>query len=88
MYPVDTPQQLRSILRALRKSNKVTQAQLGERLGVSQKRIAQIESAPELTSYDQIARLVSALGAHLYIQDAPVVHHVAEPSPPYGNDTW
>ena len=87
MYPVDTPQQLRTILRALRQSRGLTQAQLGERLGVSQKRVARIESAPELTSFDQIARMVSAMGARLLVEEPPR-HAVAEPTPSYGADTW
>ena len=87
MYPVDTPQQLRAILRALRRSRKLTQAQLGERLGVSQKRVARIEAAPELTSFDQIARMVSAMGAQLLVNELPQ-HYAAEPIPPYGGDTW
>jgi HTH-type transcriptional regulator / antitoxin HipB len=87
MYPVDTPQQLRAILRALRQSRKLTQAQLGERLGVSQKRVARIEAAPELTSFDQIARMVSAMGAQLLVNELPQPH-AAEPIPPYGGDTW
>ena len=89
MYSVDTAQQLRTILRALRQSRKLTQAQLGQRLGVSQKRIARIEAAPELTSFDQIARMVSALGGRLLLDDAPR-HQVAQPVPPYGKepDTW
>ncbi|MGE4242679.1 helix-turn-helix domain-containing protein [Ramlibacter sp.] len=65
MYPVDTPQQLRFVLRSLRQSRGLTQAQLGERMGVSQKRIARIEGAPEVTSYDQIARIVNVLGYRL-----------------------
>ena len=87
MYAVDTPQQLRTILRALRKSRSLTQAQLGERLGVSQKRVARIEATPELTSFDQIARMVSAMGARLMIEELPA-HRVAEPPAPYGGDTW
>ena len=87
MYPVDTPQQLRAILRALRRSRKLTQAQLGGRLGVSQKRVARIEAAPELTSFDQIARMVSAMGAQLLVNEL-LLHHAAEPIPPYGGDTW
>lgn len=66
-FPVDTPQQLRTVLRALRQSRRMTQMQLGERMGVNQKRIARIEAAPELTSFDQIARLVAALGGRLNI---------------------
>jgi|APLak6261659701_1056019.scaffolds.fasta_scaffold115768_1 HTH-type transcriptional regulator / antitoxin HipB len=87
MYAVDTPQQLRTILRALRKSRSLTQAQLGERLGVSQKRVARIEATPELTSFDQIARMVSAMGARLMIEELPA-HRVAEPPAPYSGDTW
>jgi HTH-type transcriptional regulator/antitoxin HipB len=87
MYPVDTPQQLRSILRALRQSLDLTQAELGERLGVSQKRIARIEAAPGLTSFDQIARMVSAMGGRLVIEE-PHRHRVAEPPATYGGDTW
>lgn len=87
MYPVDTPQQLRSILRALRQSLGLTQAELGERLGVSQKRIARIEAAPGLTSFDQIARMVSTMGARLVIEELPK-HRAAEPPAPHGGDTW
>jgi HTH-type transcriptional regulator/antitoxin HipB len=82
-YPVDTPQQLRTMLRTLRQARKLTQTQLGEMLGVSQKRIARIEAAPEVTAYDQIARMVSAMGCSLVIEEAPR-HRVAEDEPaPY-----
>jgi HTH-type transcriptional regulator / antitoxin HipB len=69
-YPVDTPQQLRAVLRALRQARGMTQLQVGERLGVNQKRVARIEAAPELTSFDQIARLVASLGGRLLIDAA------------------
>ena len=71
MYPVDTPQQLRTILRSLRQSRGLTQAQLGQRLGVSQKRIARIEAAPEVTAIDQIARMVSVMGGRLVVEEQP-----------------
>ena len=69
MYPVDTPQQLRTILRSLRQSRGLTQAQLGQKLGVSQKRIARIEAAPEVTAFDQISRMVSAMGCRLVVEE-------------------
>jgi HTH-type transcriptional regulator/antitoxin HipB len=82
-YPVDTPQQLRTMLRTLRQARKLTQTQLGEMLGVSQKRIARIEAAPEVTAYDQIARMISAMGCSLVIEE-PLRHRVAEDEPaPY-----
>lgn len=68
-YPVDTPLQLSAVLKGLRKSQGLTQAQLGARLGVSQKRVAGIENNPQVTSFNQISRLVSLLGARLVIEE-------------------
>ena len=82
LYAVDTPQQLRIVLRSLRQSRGLTQAQLGEMLGVSQKRIARIEAAPEVTAFDQIARIVAALGCRLSV-DEPPEHRAAEPDAPW-----
>jgi HTH-type transcriptional regulator/antitoxin HipB len=82
-YPVDSPQQLRTILRSLRQARGLTQTQLGERLGVTQKRIARIEAAPEVTAFDQISRMVTALGYRVMIEE-PSTYRVAEPGP----DTW
>ena len=82
MYSVDTPQQLRTILRSMRQASGLTQAQLGERIGVTQKRIARIEAAPEVTAFDQIARMVAAMGYRLMIDEASK-YKVSEPGP-----TW
>lgn len=82
-YPVDSPQQLRTILRSLRQSRGLTQEQLGQRLGVTQKRIARIEAAPEVTAFDQISRMVTAMGYSLVVEET-ASHRVAEPGP----DTW
>jgi HTH-type transcriptional regulator/antitoxin HipB len=67
-YPVNTSIQLRAVLRALRQSRKLSQAEVGQLLGVNQKRVARIENAPGLTSFDQIARLVTALGGRVVIE--------------------
>ena len=74
-YPVPTSVQLRPVLRALRQARALSQAQVGQILGVNQKRIAAIERAPGVTGFDQIARLVAALGGRLVIEaaDAPPV---------------
>jgi HTH-type transcriptional regulator/antitoxin HipB len=52
----------------MRKARALSQAQVGQLLGVNQKRAARIESAPGVTSFDQIARLVAALGGRLVIE--------------------
>ncbi|WP_414663733.1 helix-turn-helix domain-containing protein [Horticoccus sp. 23ND18S-11] len=78
-FPVNTSAQLKAVLRALRKSRAKSQADIGTMLGVNQKRVARIESAPGVTSFDQIARLVSALGGRLVIED---LKPTASPSAP------
>jgi HTH-type transcriptional regulator/antitoxin HipB len=52
----------------MRKARALSQAQVGQLLGVNQKRAARIESAPGVTSFDQISRLVAALGGRLVIE--------------------
>lgn len=68
-YPLRLTDQLRAHLRALRKQRGLTQAQLGQRLGLSQVRIAEIEAKPGLVSVDQLVRILSALGATLVLRD-------------------
>jgi len=84
-YSVGIPSQLRAVLRALRQSRGLTQSQVGQLLGVNQKRIAAIEGKPEVTGFDQIARLVSALGGRLLIEtvenkSSPAVKTLVRPS--------
>jgi HTH-type transcriptional regulator/antitoxin HipB len=75
-YPVSTSAQLKAVLRALRKDRQLSQADLGQRIGVNQKRVARIEGEPGVTSFDQIARIVSALGGRLVVEQES-----AAPSP-------
>ena len=70
--------QLRAHLRALRKQRGLTQAQLGQRLGLGQVRVAEIEARPGLVSTDQLIQLLAALGATLVLRDDAAA---AEPSP-------
>lgn len=70
-YPLETSQQLSAVLRGLRQSRQLTQAQLGEQLGVNQKRVARIEAAPGVTSFDQISRLVALMGHRLVLEALP-----------------
>lgn len=80
-YPIDTPAQARSVLKALRAAKGLSQAETGRLLGVNQKRIAQIEAAPGRTSVTQVAKLVSLLGGRLVIDDGKTA--VRQPKP-----TW
>jgi HTH-type transcriptional regulator / antitoxin HipB len=80
-HPASTPAQVRAILRSLRRSRGLTQAQLGRKLGVSQKRIARIEAAPGVTSFDQIVRFAVALGGRIVVDDGNAAIS-AEPATP------
>jgi HTH-type transcriptional regulator/antitoxin HipB len=68
-YQVGTPTQLRAVLKALRQARNLSQDDLGRLLGVNQKRIAKIEATPGVTGFDQIARIVAALGARFVIEE-------------------
>ena len=69
-YPLRIADQLRAHLRSLRKQRGLTQAQLGERIGVGQVRVAEIEARPGLVRVEQLIDLLSALGATLVLRDA------------------
>jgi HTH-type transcriptional regulator/antitoxin HipB len=68
-YALRFADQLRAHLRALRKQHGLTQAQLGQRLGLGQARIAEIEARPGLVSVDQLVQVLSALGATLVLRE-------------------
>ena len=64
-HRVDTPEQLKAVLRGLRRARGLNQTETGALIGVSQRRIASIEANPGGTAFDQITRLVLALGGHV-----------------------
>lgn len=88
-YPLRFVDQLRPHLKALRKTRGLTQAQAGALVGVSQARIAEIEANPGAVSFEQMMKLLSALGASLSLRDEAsfsesTQHAVAEPTQQYG----
>ena len=85
-YPLRFAEQLRQHLKGLRKERGFTQAKLGQLLGVSQARIAEIEANPGLVNLDQLLQIFSALGVTLFLQEvetgATVIDHPTPPTPP------
>jgi HTH-type transcriptional regulator / antitoxin HipB len=69
-YLIQTPNQLASHLRSLRRAHHLTQAQLGTLVGLDQTRIAKIEKDPRRISVDQLVKILSALGVRLLLQSA------------------
>ncbi len=68
-YPIQTPLQLSTHLRSLRKARGLSQAELGSRLGVGQTRVARIEGNPTAVSVEQLLEVLGALGVRLVLQD-------------------
>ncbi|MDD2751066.1 helix-turn-helix domain-containing protein [Acidithiobacillus sp.] len=66
--PISTIADFSSVLKRLRLERSLTQKRLGEKLGLSQKRISAIEAHPEQVSLDQILTVLMALGAHLHVR--------------------
>ena len=67
--PVSTPAQLQAILRAMRTSRGLSQAELGRLIGVSQRRIAAIEASPGRASFDQLSKIIALLGGQVSVGD-------------------
>lgn len=66
-FALRIPDQLKQHLRALRKSRGLTQGQLGALVGVRQARIAEIEANPGAVSFDQLTKVLAALGGTLHL---------------------
>jgi HTH-type transcriptional regulator / antitoxin HipB len=78
MVPIRTSGQLGPLLRRLRLDRGLTQAQLGNAIGLSQERVSAIENSPESVSFDQLLTIMMALGSEFAVSlDAPEVRHVA-----------
>ena len=65
-----TAAQLRPQLRALRRAQKITQSQLGLRVGLSQSRVGKIERDPARVSVGEFLRILTALNV-LVVLRAP-----------------
>jgi HTH-type transcriptional regulator / antitoxin HipB len=88
-YTIHTPAQLSAHLRGFRDAKGLSQAALGQLLGVNQPRIARIESDPGSVSVAQFMALLSALGVQLILSPAHSAGLKAAEAapPPYGPST-
>lgn len=90
-YPLNSPTQLRDLLIGFRKEQKLTQAALAEKLGITQQSYAQIEANPAAASFERLYRILRLLDVRIELSKAahvpragqPVEFHVAEPAQTY-----
>lgn len=68
-YPVQLSSQLQQLLKSLRKSRQMTQAELARRLGVVQSRVADIERDPGVVSVEQLLQVLTMLGAQIVVRE-------------------
>lgn len=84
-YPLQLTSQLQQLLKSLRKSRQMTQAQLARHLGVVQSRVADIEREPGSVSVEQLMNILAMLGAQLVVREtAPPTLPSAPSSSPDG----
>jgi HTH-type transcriptional regulator/antitoxin HipB len=67
-FPIKTPDQLKAMLRSLRRAQGLSQSEFGRRVGLSQERISAIENHPERVTTDQLLTLLMALDMELVIK--------------------
>ncbi len=67
---LQTPTQLSNHLRSFRKARGLTQAALGQLVGLDQTRIAKIERDPRLVSVGQLLKLLAVLHVRVQLQPA------------------
>lgn len=68
-YRIAIASQLSNILKSLRKQSGMTQGELGQKLGISQRSVAQFEAQPEKAKFERVLRVLSALDADLVIRE-------------------
>ncbi len=68
-YRLAIAKQLPLLLKTLRKQAGLTQAALGEKLGISQRMVAKIEAHPEKVRFDRILHVLAALATDIVIRE-------------------
>ncbi|KXV15624.1 XRE family transcriptional regulator [Caballeronia megalochromosomata] len=63
-----TAPQLGQLLRTQRKSRKLTQSQIAQRVALSQNRVSYLEKHPEDVSFGQLLSWCAVLGLELHLQ--------------------
>jgi HTH-type transcriptional regulator/antitoxin HipB len=65
--PIRTTGTLGPLIKQMRRTQNLSQTDLGRLIGLSQERISAIESAPEKVTLDQLLTVMMALGAHFSV---------------------
>ena len=80
-FLVQNPSQLSVHLKSLRKSRSMTQAEMAERLQVTQERYSQIETNPELVATERLLEIFAVLGVDVLLRLRPATAETITPPP-------
>jgi len=85
---LSVPSQVGLVLRAVRKSAKLSQKELAAKLGLSQSRMSELETDPGTIRVDQLLAVLAALGLELQVQTrggTPTAHSEGDVGPLAGD---
>jgi HTH-type transcriptional regulator / antitoxin HipB len=71
MHPITHAKQVGATLLGRRKALGLSQAQVAEKLGLSQNRISELEKEPDTLTVQQLLALANVLGLELTIAERP-----------------
>lgn len=77
-YPIQTPQQLGSVLQGFRKQCGLTQAQVARKVGLQQSAVSELELDSSTASLNRIFKLLAALDLELVVQSRGASPKVSE----------
>jgi len=84
---LQSPSQLSLHLKSLRKSRKVTQADMAQRLRITQTRYSQMERNPGLIGTGRLLEILAALGVDVLLKLRPR-ESAATPTPTRRGEDW
>jgi HTH-type transcriptional regulator/antitoxin HipB len=84
---LQSPSQLSLHLKSLRKSRKVTQADMAKRLAVTQERYSQIERNPGLIATGRLLEILAVLGVDVLLKLRPT-ESARTPTPTRPGEDW
>lgn len=86
---LQSPSQLSLHLKSLRKSRKVTQADIAKRLRITQERYSQIERNPELIAAGRLLEIFAVLGVDVMLKlRPPESARTTTPAPTRRGEDW
>ena len=84
-YRIKLAKELASILISIRKAKKLNQTELGERLGLSQRTVAQFEAKPERASFERVLKVANALDMDIILIERSNEGHLSNG---HVGDSW